>query len=833
MASLIPLYVRVCPVCGTENPPQNTQCACGASLLAVDFSIHTDPEAHADPDPAPAPTQVLESGTTTVAHRVQCAQADCREFNPLGELRCLYCNSLMPTVQASASSMDSTPQLLSDTGAAAEIPFARQLPAGLRQRLRVLKALPTAGSEADLLVVQVLPGSDERVLKLYRQGIQGDQDLQDQLRLLNCAQVIHVDESGVADGVRFELMEYCPLGDLRSLMERGPFAVERIRDVVAELAQGLSAIHGQRILHRDLKPENVLVRSLQPLSLVLTDFGISSLRLATQHFTSGARTTRYAAPEALTGVLDEKSDWWSLGMLVMEAALGRHPFEGLNEQVINHLLATKPIDTRVVFHDDLRKLCRGLLLRDPHQRWGADEVQRWLRADPTLPLPQESAVSVAIRPYRIEDSSCTNALELAATMVKHWESGAKDLMRGTVAAWIDNELHDHNLLRRLQDIMDRRGLSDDWRLLAFVLVAAPEIPAVWQGQTVSRETLLLAARKSTQGDAKASAWLQSIHAQGVLELLGDAGRQAVLQFRHVWLQGLRDFETHWQTARAAEDAWSRAPPTASGKSGAVDVAYALYVQPIRMNMPSVERLHGQVLLALHLPAYVSTTRMDILKTMAQHLHFCSWFGALGPVESLDPIRTAVAKTLLPLAVEDTQRQAKIGGAPGPQTSADSDETRQAVLVGLKPVLEAARRGLDSPDQIRSLQSALEPLQEICARTVQVVALGNDMATFRNMVESCLAASLQLQGALDDALAVYSINAIWLKPQRLLIGVSIVATTATWTRISLAVALAVMLLAAIGWRMNLRSKAKAAALRKLQSFTRFGDKLIGLYSPKKP
>jgi serine/threonine protein kinase len=729
--------------------------------------------------------------------------------------------------------MDSTPQLLSDTGAAAEIPFARQLPAGLRQRLRVLKALPTAGSEADLLVVQVLPGSDERVLKLYRQGIQGDQDLQDQLRLLNCAQVIHVDESGVADGVRFELMEYCPLGDLRSLMERGPFAVERIRDVVAELAQGLSAIHGQRILHRDLKPENVLVRSLQPLSLVLTDFGISSLRLATQHFTSGARTTRYAAPEALTGVLDEKSDWWSLGMLVMEAALGRHPFEGLNEQVINHLLATKPIDTRVVFHDDLRKLCRGLLLRDPHQRWGADEVQRWLRADPTLPLPQESAVSVAIRPYRIEDSSCTNALELAATMVKHWESGAKDLMRGTVAAWIDNELHDHNLLRRLQDIMDRRGLSDDWRLLAFVLVAAPEIPAVWQGQTVSRETLLLAARKSTQGDAKASAWLQSIHAQGVLELLGDAGRQAVLQFRHVWLQGLRDFETHWQTARAAEDAWSRAPPTASGKSGAVDVAYALYVQPIRMNMPSVERLHGQVLLALHLPAYVSTTRMDILKTMAQHLHFCSWFGALGPVESLDPIRTAVAKTLLPLAVEDTQRQAKIGGAPGPQTSADSDETRQAVLVGLKPVLEAARRGLDSPDQIRSLQSALEPLQEICARTVQVVALGNDMATFRNMVESCLAASLQLQGALDDALAVYSINAIWLKPQRLLIGVSIVATTATWTRISLAVALAVMLLAAIGWRMNLRSKAKAAALRKLQSFTRFGDKLIGLYSPKKP
>ena len=93
--------------------------------------------------------------------------------------------------------------------------------------------------------------------------------------------------------------------------------------------------------------------------------------------------------------------------MVLEATLGRHPFEDLNEQVANYQLATQPVDTRVVFHDDLRKLCRGLLLRDPTRRWGAAEVQRWLAADPTLVAPEESGNSIALRPYKVADAQCT------------------------------------------------------------------------------------------------------------------------------------------------------------------------------------------------------------------------------------------------------------------------------------------------------------------------------------------------------------------------------------------------------------------------------------------
>src|SRR4029450_9940821 len=135
---------------------------------------------------------------------------------------------------------------------------------------------------------------------------------------------------------------------------------------------------------------------------------------APQHFPAGARTTRYAAPEVLTGVLDAKSDWWSLGMIALEAAAGRHPFDGLTEQVMNHQLATRPVDVRGVYDDDLRKLCRGLLLRDPKRRWGSHEGARWLEGDASLAVAADAeGAATTVRPYRFGKTEATTSAELA------------------------------------------------------------------------------------------------------------------------------------------------------------------------------------------------------------------------------------------------------------------------------------------------------------------------------------------------------------------------------------------------------------------------------------
>ena len=368
-----PDQVRVCPVCERDNPPDRTRCACGALLTGVDFSVRRPPPAEPPPgdagDSAPTPDAADEERATpavaaasappvaaeagaSAQPAIACPYPDCAQPNPAGSERCVYCNRpLQPLSHAIAG--------------------ARPLPAALRDAYRTVDVFPATGGEADILLVADAKSGERRVAKLYRRGIAPDFRLLDVLAQSVGDTVVRVLAHGVSDGAAYELLEYVPGGTLQDLLRAGPLPKADIRRIVKEIAEALAGIHAHRILHRDLKPENVLIRAKSPLELALTDFGIASFSAATQHFTTAARTTKYAAPEVLTGVLDAKSDWWSLGMIVLEAASGRHPFEGLTEQVMNHHLATRPIDVRGVYDDDLRLLLvkrHGPRHREPEEQ---------------------------------------------------------------------------------------------------------------------------------------------------------------------------------------------------------------------------------------------------------------------------------------------------------------------------------------------------------------------------------------------------------------------------------------------------------------------------------
>src|SRR5687768_12019842 len=516
---MAPEYVRVCPVCDTENPPALARCTCGALLSGVDFSLKpaaaeapAQPTLDAPPGSQPeAPAPTSPDGNVTAA----CPHPDCGQPNPPGQNRCIYCNRPMQRDVSVATAPD-TP---SSPGA---FSGGRVLPAALRNDYRIVESFPVSGSEADILLVEGVAGGERRVAKLYRRGLQPDFRLLTILSQTVGDTVVRVLAHGISEGVAYELLEYVPGGTLEDQLRSGPLPREDVRRIVAEIADALNGIHAHRILHRDLKPENVLIRSKAPLELALTDFGIASLSDATQHFTSVARTTMYAAPEVLTGVLDEKSDWWSLGMIALEAAQGRHPFDGLTEHVMNHHLATRPIDVRGVYDDELRVLCRGLLVRDPKRRWSSAEVERWLAGDSTLAAPEDAPAS-NVRPYRIGASESTTAHDLALALAGHWDEARKDLARGQIASWLEHELHDYNLVRKLRDITDHRALSDDARLLRFLLTAAPDLPPSWRGRPVSDAAILDAARRAVNGDADADAWLDSLYQDSVLtEFTGEA-----------------------------------------------------------------------------------------------------------------------------------------------------------------------------------------------------------------------------------------------------------------------------------------------------------------------
>jgi len=139
-----------------------------------------------------------------------------------------------------------------------------------------------------------------------------DFDVQDELYYM-------VMELLEGDTLRARLHEYRARGERIPLKE----AVGVLIDVLA----GLEYAHGEGLVHRDLKPANILLT--RKGQAVLTDFGIAQMLGNTQLTVSGALmgTLHYMAPEqGLKGVCDERSDIYSLGIVLYEMLTGYPPF---------------------------------------------------------------------------------------------------------------------------------------------------------------------------------------------------------------------------------------------------------------------------------------------------------------------------------------------------------------------------------------------------------------------------------------------------------------------------------------------------------------------------
>ncbi len=200
----------------------------------------------------------------------------------------------------------------------------------------------------------------------------------------NICNIHEIDET--ADGQLFIVMAFYEGQTLKQKIDQGLLGIDEAIDIAQQIARGLHKAHQQNIIHRDIKPANILLDTDGVVKIL--DFGLAKLagqaQLTRDNSTLG--TVAYMSPEQISGSeVDQRSDIWSLGVVLYEMVTGQLPFKGEYEQAIMYSILNEqpkpPTAVRSCLPIELERIILKALAQNSDERYQhMDEIITELKA---------------------------------------------------------------------------------------------------------------------------------------------------------------------------------------------------------------------------------------------------------------------------------------------------------------------------------------------------------------------------------------------------------------------------------------------------------------------
>jgi serine/threonine protein kinase/predicted Zn-dependent protease len=153
-----------------------------------------------------------------------------------------------------------------------------------------------------------------------------------------------------------------------------PISVDESINITIQIARGLQKAHEKGIVHRDIKPANIILT--EDGTAKILDFGLAKLAGQTRLTKTGSTvgTAAYMSPEQAKGdPVDQRTDIWSLGVVMYEMLSGKLPFEGDYEQaMIYSIINEEPLSVSVLNEDvptELEEIVSKCLAKNPQDRY--------------------------------------------------------------------------------------------------------------------------------------------------------------------------------------------------------------------------------------------------------------------------------------------------------------------------------------------------------------------------------------------------------------------------------------------------------------------------------
>jgi len=221
------------------------------------------------------------------------------------------------------------------------------------------------------------------------------------LTQLNHPNIIKLYEVGKMNNAPYVIMEYLEGSNLvEVLKEKGPLEINLVLDIMTQIVSSLAYVHERNIIHRDIKSGNVMVVDYKKRKVKVLDFCMARL-MDVKEEEKMIGTVSYMSPE-MAGMLDQpvdnRSDLYSVGVIMYELVTGRLPFVGKEIGKILHQHIAKKPELPSSLRKDLplvlEKIILKLLEKNPKDRYQSangllydlEEIRKALKAEKPVEL---------------------------------------------------------------------------------------------------------------------------------------------------------------------------------------------------------------------------------------------------------------------------------------------------------------------------------------------------------------------------------------------------------------------------------------------------------------
>ena len=168
---------------------------------------------------------------------------------------------------------------------------------------------------------------------------------------------------------------------LTSCIDGAGLSPGQVHDIVRQIAEALAALERHNLRHGNLNPSAIRLRSSEPIDLQVGGSFDSTLAEFNLEIARVRPLSRYLSPETIVGASSQASDWWSLGIILLELLTNGRCFERVNDRAFLLHVVARSLDLPSDLGADWTLLLKGLLTRDHDKRWRG---RKWSAGSPAI-----------------------------------------------------------------------------------------------------------------------------------------------------------------------------------------------------------------------------------------------------------------------------------------------------------------------------------------------------------------------------------------------------------------------------------------------------------------